>query len=318
MKPDPKLVEQLVEIITHEVLAVMMEEQEHGLQGDGYQCKFDCANQLCVKLCMDKAGNVVSAGAERLSSTLGVIPSDTSLAGMIDHTLLKPDATQQEIAQLCFEARKHNFASVCVNPTWVSLCAQLLQGSQVKVCTVIGFPLGATAPEVKAFETQTAIDHGATEIDMVINIGALKARDLELVARDIHGVVRVTHARGYIVKVILETALLTDEEKTIASLISKEAGADFVKTSTGFASGGATVHDVALMRKAIGPEMGVKASGGVRTYEDAESMIKAGATRIGASAGVKIIQGPSDQASAGRAGVEPSRNQAGSSSVKSY
>jgi deoxyribose-phosphate aldolase len=237
---------------------------------------------------------------------------------MIDHTLLKPDATQQEIAQLCFEARKHNFASVCVNPTWVSLCAQLLQGSQVKVCTVIGFPLGATAPEVKAFETQTAIDHGATEIDMVINIGALKARDLELVARDIHGVVRVTHARGYIVKVILETALLTDEEKTIASLISKEAGADFVKTSTGFASGGATVHDVALMRKAIGPEMGVKASGGVRTYEDAESMIRAGATRIGASAGVKIIQGPSDQASAGRAGVEPGRNEAGSSSVKSY
>jgi deoxyribose-phosphate aldolase len=318
MKPDPKLVEQLVEIITHEVLAAMMEEQEHGLQGDGYQCKFDCANQLCVKLCMDKAGNVVSAGAERLSSTLGVIPSDASLAGMIDHTLLKPDATQQEIAQLCFEARKHNFASVCVNPTWVSLCAQLLQGSQVKVCTVIGFPLGATAPEVKAFETQTAIDHGATEIDMVINIGALKAHDLELVARDIHGVVRVTHARGYIVKVILETALLTDEEKTIASLISKEAGADFVKTSTGFASGGATVHDVALMRKAIGPEMGVKASGGVRTYEDAESMIQAGATRIGASAGVKIIQGPSDQASTGRAGVEPSRNEAGSSSVKSY
>jgi len=310
MKPDPKLVEQLVEIITHEVLVAMMEEQEHGLQGDGYQCKFDCANQLCVKLCMDKAGNVVNAGAERLSSTLGVIPSDTSLAGMIDHTLLKPDATQQEIAQLCFEARKHNFASVCVNPTWVSLCAQLLQGSQVKVCTVIGFPLGATAPEVKAFEAQTAIDHGATEIDMVINIGALKARDLELVARDIHGVVRVTHARGLIVKVILETALLTDEEKTIASLISKEAGADFVKTSTGFASGGATVHDVALMRKAIGPEMGVKASGGVRTYEDAENMIKAGATRIGASAGVKIIQGPSGQASAGK--------EAGSSSAKSY
>ena len=318
MKPDPKLVEQLVEIITHEVLVAMMEEQERGLQGDGFQCKFDCANQLCVKLCMDKAGNVVNAGAERLSSTLGVIPSDTSLARMIDHTLLKPDATQQEIAQLCFEARKHNFASVCVNPTWVSLCAQLLQGSQVKVCTVIGFPLGATAPEVKAFEAQTAIDHGATEIDMVINIGALKARDLELVARDIHGVVRVTHARGYIVKVILETALLTDEEKTIASLISKEADADFVKTSTGFASGGATVHDIELMRKAIGPEMGVKASGGVRTYEDAENMIKAGATRIGASAGVKIIQGPSGQAPAGKARVELSRNEAGSSSAKSY
>ena len=300
MKPDPKLVEQLVEIITHEVLAAMMEEQERGSQSDGYHCKFDCANQLCVKVCMDKAGNVVQAGAERLTSTLGVIPSDLSLAGMIDHTLLKPDATQQEIAQLCFEARKYNFASVCVNPTWVSLCAQLLQGSPVKVCTVIGFPLGATTPETKAFETETAIKQGATEIDMVINIGALKARDLELVARDIRGVVNAAHARGIIVKVILETTLLTDEEKTIASLISKEAGADFVKTSTGFASGGATVHDVALMRKAVGPQMGVKASGGVRTYEDAESMIKAGATRIGASAGVKIIQGPSNPALAAK------------------
>ena len=158
---------------------------------------------------------------------------------------------------------------------------------------MIGFPLGATAPEVKAFETQNALDHGATEIDMVINIGALKARDLELVARDIRGVVTTAHAGGAIVKVIIEAVLLTDEEKTIACLLSKEAGADFVKTSTGFASGGATVHDVALMRKAVGPEMGVKAAGGVRTYEDAENMIKAGATRIGASAGVKIIQGPS-------------------------
>jgi len=310
MKPDSKLVEQLVEIITHEVLAAMMEEENRASQADGYHCKFDCANQLCVKLCMDRTGNVVSAGAERLSSTLGVIPGDLSLANMIDHTLLKPDATQQEIAQLCFEARKSDFASVCVNPTWVSLCAQLLQGSRVKVCTVIGFPLGATSSDVKAFETKTAIDHGATEIDMVINIGALKARDLDLVAKDIRGVVNAAHSRGHIVKVILETALLTDEEKTIASLISKEAGADFVKTSTGFAGGGATVHDVALMRKAVGPQMGVKASGGVRTYEDAENMIKAGATRIGASAGVKIIQGPSKQESA--------KSEAGSSSAKSY
>jgi deoxyribose-phosphate aldolase len=237
-------------------------------------------------------GNVINAGAERLSSTLGVIPQNLDIAKMIDHTLLKPDATQQEIAQLCFEARKYGFASVCVNPTWVSLCAQLLQGSPVKVCTVIGFPLGATSSEAKAFETETAIRQGATEIDMVINIGALKARDLETVARDIRGVVNVAHAHGIIVKVIIETALLTDEEKTIASLIAKEAGADFVKTSTGFAGGGATVQDVELMRKAVGPQMGVKASGGVRTYEDAASMIKAGATRIGASAGVKIIQGP--------------------------
>ncbi|MEP6896729.1 MAG: deoxyribose-phosphate aldolase [Chloroflexota bacterium] len=229
---------------------------------------------------------------------------------MIDHTLLKPDVTQQEIAQLCFEARKYEFASVCVNPTWVSLCAQLLQASRVKVCTVIGFPLGATSSETKTFETENAIDRGATEIDMVINIGALKARDLETVAKDIRGVVNVAHGRGHIVKVILETALLTDEEKTIASLICKEAGADFVKTSTGFAGGGATVHDVALMRKTVGPEMGVKASGGVRTFEDAENLIKAGATRIGASAGVKIIQGPSKQ--------EPAKKEAAEGSSKSY
>ncbi len=305
MNPDLKMVEQLVEIITHEVLAAIMEEQERAGNPEAYQCKFDCGDQLCVRTCFDKAGNVVNAGAERLSSTLGVIPQDLKLAKLIDHTLLKPDATQQEVAQLCFEARKYGFASVCINPTWVSLCSQLLQGSPVKVCTVIGFPLGATAPEVKAFEAENAIKQGALEIDMVINIGALKARDLELVAKDIRGVVIASHARGAIVKVIIETVLLTDEEKTIACLLSKEAGADFVKTSTGFAGGGATVKDVTLMRRTVGPEMGVKASGGVRTFEDAENMIKAGATRIGASAGVKIIQGSSkepakDSASAGK------------------
>jgi len=300
MKPDPKLVEQLVEIITHEVLAAMAEEEARVNTPEGYQCKFDCADQLCVRLCTDRMGNVVNAGAERLSSTLGVIPQDMNLAKMIDHTLLKPDATQQEIAQLCFEARKYGFASVCVNPTWVSLCAELLKGASAKVCTVIGFPLGATSSETKAFETETAIRQGATEIDMVINIGALKARDLETVAKDIRGVVNAAHARNIIVKVIIETSLLTDEEKTIASLLSKEAGADFVKTSTGFAGGGATVHDVELMRKTVGPQMGVKASGGVRTFEDAASMIKAGATRIGASAGVKILQGPSGGASAAK------------------
>src|SRR5512136_728245 len=301
LKTDPKMVEQLVEIITHEVLVAMLEQKEKDVIPEGGQCKFDCADKLCVNTCFDRAGNVVSAGAERLSSTVGVIPQDLSLAGMIDHTLLKPDATQDQVAQLCYEARKYGFASVCVNPTWVELCAQLLKGSPVKVCTVIGFPLGATAPEVKAFETQTAIRQGAGEIDMVINIGALKARDLELVARDIRGVVGMAHAEGAIVKVIIEAVLLTDEDKTIACLLSKEAGADFVKTSTGFASGGATVHDVALMRRVVGPEMGVKAAGGVRTYEDAENMIKAGATRIGASAGVKIIQGPS----AGQASAAP-------------
>jgi len=308
MKADPKFVEQLVEIITREVLVAMAEQEALADNSESYQCKFDCSDQLCVRVCYDKMGNVLNAGAERLSSTLGVIPPDQKLARMIDHTLLKPDATQQEIAQLCFEARKYGFASVCVNPTWVSLCAQLLQGSAVKVCTVIGFPLGATSSESKAFETETATKQGATEIDMVINIGALKARDLDTVARDIRGVVNVAHARGIIVKVIIETTLLTDEEKTIASLISKEAGADFVKTSTGFAGGGATVHDVELMRKAVGPQMGVKASGGVRTYEDAASMIKAGATRIGASAGVKILQGPGGGSAAGKEAGSSSRS----------
>jgi deoxyribose-phosphate aldolase len=310
MKPDEKLVEQLVEIITHEVLAAMMENQARAGYPEAYQCKFDCADQLCVRVCMDRTGQVVSAGAQRISSTLGVIPQDLNIAGMIDHTLLKPDATQQEIAQLCFEARKYGFASVCVNPTWVPLCAELLKGSPVKVCTVIGFPLGATSSETKVFETETAIRQGATEIDMVINIGALKARDLDLVAKDIRGVVNAAHSHGAIVKVIIEAALLTDEEKTIASLLSKEAEADFVKTSTGFASGGATVHDVELMRKTVGPGMGVKAAGGVRTFEDAESMIRAGATRIGASAGVKIIQGPSGQA--------PAAGEAGTSSPRGY
>jgi deoxyribose-phosphate aldolase len=291
MIPDLRTTEQLVEIIAREVLIAVMERQSAGQVPAGDQCKFDCADGLCVRTCFDRAGQVVSAGAERLSSTIGVIPQDMSIAGMIDHTLLKPDATPDQIAQLCFEARKHGFASVCINPAWVKLCAQLLEGSPVKVCTVIGFPLGASAPEVKAFECQNAIEHGAAEIDMVINIGALKARDLELVARDIRGVVTAAHARGAIVKVIIEAALLDDEEKTIACLLAKEAAADFVKTSTGFAGGGATVHDVALMRRVVGPEMGVKAAGGVRTLADAESMIKAGATRIGASAGVKIIQG---------------------------
>ena len=308
MVTDLKTVESLVEIITYEVLAAMAEQRETAKVPEDGQCKFNCTDGLCVRTCFDRTGQVVNAGAERLSSTIGVIPENLDLAKMIDHTLLKPDATQDQIAQLCFEARKFGFASVCINPTWVELCAKLLEGSTVKVCTVIGFPLGATPPEVKAFETKNAIDHGASEIDMVINIGALKARDLDLVARDIHGVVEASHARGAIVKVILEAVLLTDEEKTIACLLSKEAGADFVKTSTGFASGGATVHDVALMRKAIGPEMGVKAAGGVRTYEDAEKMVKAGATRIGASAGVKIIQGPSQAASPAPAAPAAAKN----------
>ncbi len=210
MDPDVKTVEKLVEIITHEVLAAMMEQKERAVLPEGAQCKFNCADGLCVRTCFDRAGQVVQAGAERLSSTIGVIPQDLHLAGMIDHTLLKAEATPDQIAQLCFEARKYSFASVCINPAWVELCAQLLKGSPVKVCTTIGFPLGATDHEVKAFETQNAIQHGATEIDMVINIGALKARDLELVARDIRGVVAAAHERGAIVKVIIEAVLLTD------------------------------------------------------------------------------------------------------------
>lgn len=290
MALDSKTVETLVEIITREVLVALEEREYAQTHPDGSLCKLECAEGLCVRTCFDRVGRVVSAGADRLSSRLGVIPQDLNLASMIDHTLLKPDATPDQIAQLCFEARKYNFASVCVNPTHVALCSQLLKGSPVKVCTVIGFPLGATSTEVKVFETKQAIQNGASEIDMVINIGALKARDLELVARDIRSVVETSHNAGAIVKVIIEAALLTDEEKTIACLISKEVGADFVKTSTGFASGGATVEDVALMRRVVGPDIGVKAAGGIRTREDAENMVKAGATRIGASAGVKIVQ----------------------------
>ncbi|NPV85404.1 MAG: deoxyribose-phosphate aldolase [Anaerolineae bacterium] len=298
MALDSKTVETLVEIITREVLVALEEREYAQIHPDGSLCKLECAEGLCVRTCFDRVGQVVSAGADRLSSRLGVIPQDLNLASMIDHTLLKPDATPDQIAQLCFEARKYNFASVCVNPTHVALCSQLLKGSPVKVCTVIGFPLGATSTEVKVFETKQAIQNGAGEIDMVINIGALKARDLELVARDIRSVVETSHNAGAIVKVIIETALLTDEEKTIACLISKEVGADFVKTSTGFASGGATVEDVALMRRVVGPDVGVKASGGIRTREDAENMVKAGATRIGASAGVKIVQSGGGQPSA--------------------
>jgi deoxyribose-phosphate aldolase len=287
---DMKTVEILVEIITREVLIVLNEQEQRDGREDGSLCKLECADGVCVKTCFDRVGEVISAGAERLTSTLGNIPDDKSMNSMIDHTLLKPEATPDQIAQLCFEARKYNFASVCINPSHVKLCADLLKGSPVKVCTTIGFPLGATSSEVKLFETNNAIRDGATEIDMVINIGALKARDLEFVAKDILGVVKASHEGGAIVKVIIEAALLTDEEKTIACLLAKEAGADYVKTSTGFASGGATVEDVTLMRRVVGPEMGVKAAGGIRTREEAEKMVQAGATRIGASAGVRIVQ----------------------------
>ena len=211
------------------------------------------------------------------------------LASMIDHTLLKPEASRAQVEQLCDEAKQYGFASVCVNPAYVRLCAQRLEGSSVKVCAVVGFPLGATLPEVKAFETQQALDAGAAEIDMVINIGALKSQDHDLLVRDIAAVVGTAHAKNALVKVIIEAALLTNDEKTLACLLAQSAGADFVKTSTGFGPGGATVEDVAQMRRVVGPIMGIKAAGGIRTLADVQKMIAAGATRIGASASVKIM-----------------------------
>ncbi|GJM82740.1 deoxyribose-phosphate aldolase [Paenibacillus sp. HMSSN-139] len=219
-----------------------------------------------------------------------------SITAMIDHTLLKADAGRAAILKLAEEAKQYGFASVCVNPTWVKTAAEILKDSPVKVCTVIGFPLGASAPEVKAFEAAHAIAEGAGEVDMVINIGALKDGDDDFVRRDIAGVVQAAAGKA-LVKVIIETCLLTDEEIVRASKLSVEAGADFVKTSTGFSTGGATVEAVELMRKTVGPDVGVKASGGVRSLADAEAMIKAGATRLGTSAGVAIAQGQSGQSS---------------------
>ncbi|CUP23337.1 deoxyribose-phosphate aldolase [Clostridium sp. NSJ-49] len=213
-----------------------------------------------------------------------------NIARMIDHTILKPEATEAEIMELCKEAVKYNFASVCVNPSMVAKAATILEGTPVKVCTVIGFPLGATTTEVKAFETEDAIKKGATEVDMVINVGKLKERDLAYVKNDIQAVVNAAKGKA-LTKVIIETCLLTDEEKVIACELSKEAGADFVKTSTGFSKGGATAHDIKLMRETVGPDMGVKASGGVRSREDALTMIENGATRIGASASIAICEG---------------------------
>ncbi|MGG1365693.1 deoxyribose-phosphate aldolase [Priestia megaterium] len=214
-----------------------------------------------------------------------------NITGIIDHTLLKADATEEQITVLAQEAKEYSFASVCVNPTWVKKAAELLKDApEVKVCTVIGFPLGATTSAVKAFETTNAIENGADEVDMVINIGALKDKNYDLVQSDIQAVVDAAKGKA-LVKVIIETALLTNEEKAKVSELAVKAGADFVKTSTGFSTGGATVEDVALMRKTVGPDVGVKASGGVRGLEDAKAMIEAGATRIGASSGVSIAKG---------------------------
>lgn len=237
--------------------------------------------------------NIVNVGAERISAGIGVghVLQDKNIAGMIDHTILKPEATPDDITNLCGEAKKYNFASVCVNPSFVPLCRNLLKDTDVKVCTVIGFPLGATTTEVKKFETEQAIENGAAEVDMVINIGRLKAGDYDYVYNDIYQVAQTAGKHRVISKVILETALLTDEEKIKACMLVKKAGADFVKTSTGFSKGGATVGDVALMKYVVGAGVGVKASGGIRSREDAEAMVASGADRIGASASVKIVLG---------------------------
>jgi deoxyribose-phosphate aldolase len=239
--------------------------------------------------CPDRLRDVIAAGADRL----GVHASGGTTSGvatMIDHTLLKPDATRTEIEALCREAAEYRFASVCINPTWVATCVRLLQDSGVKVCSVVGFPLGATTPDTKHFETRRAIFDGAREIDMVINVGALKSGDLRLVERDIEAVSWPCREAGVLSKVIIEAALLTDDEKVTACTLAKAAAADYVKTSTGFGPGGATVADVALMRRVVGEDMGVKAAGGVRDLEGLKAMVAAGATRIGASAGVRIVQ----------------------------
>ena len=213
------------------------------------------------------------------------------LAKLIDHTLLKPDATKDDIKRLCEEAKKYGFWSVCVNPTYVSLATDILGETDVKVCSVVGFPLGANTPEVKALEAERAVNDGASEIDMVMNIGALKSRDYELVKEDIRKVVERAQARkNTVVKVIIEAGLLTDDEKVLACRLVKESGADFVKTSTGFNAPGATVHDVKLMRSVVGSDFGVKASGGIRTYHDAAKLVEAGANRIGTSSGIAIIE----------------------------
>jgi deoxyribose-phosphate aldolase len=238
---------------------------------------------------------LIENGASRIAAEPGVAKklSDIKVARMMDNTILKPDATEDKLVQLCKEADEYNFASVCVNPSNVKLCAELLKDSKVNVCTVIGFPLGATTTEVKRFETEQAIQNGAKELDMVINIGKLKQGDYDYVFNDINQVALMCKRHKAICKVIIETSMLTDEEKVRACYISKQAKADFVKTSTGFGGGGATAGDIALMRYVVGSALGVKASGGVRSRETAETMIESGADRLGATVGVKIIQGGS-------------------------
>jgi deoxyribose-phosphate aldolase len=295
-------IDELVDIITRRVT-----ERLQGLNvapaGMGHK-DLDCSNSdgscsncgLCVVKNRPVVDNIISSGASRVSSKAGISSQvDTKLASMIDHTILKPDATQAELTKICNEAKEYSFATVCVNSSNIPLVARLLKGSSVKPIAVVGFPLGAATAQAKAFEAKEAIHAGALEIDMVINIGAIKSKDYKTVYEDIRQVVEAS--KPYAVKVILETSNLNNNEKVVACVLSKTAGAAFVKTSTGFGSGGATVEDIALMRSIVGDDMYVKASGGIRTKEDAEKMVKAGANRIGASASVAIVTGK--QAKAG-------------------
>jgi deoxyribose-phosphate aldolase len=278
-------IRRLVGIILEELAAM-------GAQPPGTRCG---CHALHVDCCPDRVRGVLDAGAARLGLHASGGGAGT-LAALIDHTLLKPDASEADIEVLCREAAEHRFASVCVNPTWVATCARLLKGSPVVVCSVVGFPLGATTADVKHYETRRALFDGAREIDMVINVGALKSGSLRVVERDIEAVTAPCRETGALSKVIIEAALLTDDEKVTACTLAKAAGADFVKTSTGFGPGGATAADVALMRRVVGDDMGVKAAGGVRDLEGLKAMVAAGATRIGASAGVRIVQQSAGQA----------------------
>ena len=276
-------IELLIEQITDAIVA--------RLNGEGLDQAAMCGcTSECFNRCPERMHRVVDAGAARIGLVLGETASAKDWASLIDHTLLKPEATDEDIKRLCEEAARYRFASVCVNPTWVKVAACSLRGTGVPVCTVIGFPLGATLADVKAYEARRAIFDGASEVDMVINVGALKSGDDCLVEHDIRSVVEVAHEHQVTCKVIIETALLTDDEKVRACLAAKKAGADFVKTSTGFSKSGATVADIALMRRTVGADLGVKASGGVIGLEDARKLVEAGATRIGASVGVKIAQ----------------------------
>lgn len=280
---DAEKLEEILAEIARQIL-------DHGLGAIGGFGQWGCSS-LSVEICPERVDEMVTAGACRVGVNLPDPARLGTIASYIDHTLLKPDATAAEVDKLCDEAKKNRFASVCVNGTWVRRCTEILHGSGVATCCVVGFPLGAMTPEVKAYEARRAIEDGACEIDMVINVGALKSGDHEFVRRDIAGIAEVCHKLGAKLKVILETALLTDAEKVKACELSQLAGADYVKTSTGFSKGGATAADVALMRKTVGPTMGVKASGGIRDVQDAKTMIAAGATRLGASASVAIVQG---------------------------